>query len=234
MMTIVRPLAAALLLSVCAAAQERAPELPGLDQVRDALPAQAAEPSPVPAAATGGADCPAPDLSVALLTPPWFHSGWGVRESISAHGREAGTLEADYPGSRAMLSDASGAVIASARAEDSGALRTLSVSDCRGVPIGAVLDRSAGRDEEFFEVRDAQGRLLASAGPVRYDEGGFALADAAGRTAARVAADHSFRSRTTVDAGSLDPRLALMAAALKKYADARHFDRESRRGHGGR
>ena len=202
-------------------AQERAPELPSFKQFQVRLAFKIPSVTAVP------------DLRAVVLEPAFFSLGWGFHDSVISQGRKIGKLDGEYPGQSYTLADVSGRILASAKVEGAGQLRVAQISDGQGNVIGMVRDASLSRDVESFEVRDAQGRAIASTGEVSYYQGDWTLTDAAGRVAGQVCDPGGFSNRKTVDSLSMDPRLVLMVEAAKRYADARHYARAQQH-HGGR
>lgn len=203
-----------------------APELADLPSFQEALKDQ-----PAPASVAGrtvkpadeGGSCPQDDLAAARVRAgTWvdtyeFETGSGRRGGVEAVRDHYGEITG-Y-----ILKDDGGGLIARVGAAESYGGRVLKATDCAGRAIGAIRE---GFDQwaSVFDIHDASGRRRATTGTVIHRTSEVSLRDESGRPAARLAMEGWRTDRCEIavsDPGTVDPRLAVLAAVLKLEADNR-------------
>lgn len=207
--------------------QEKAQELPTLEQFRDALRAAPAPPSPAllageaaPPRSSSIIQAQALNLDGAKLEGRWFSSTKDVK---NAKGEEIGTLEVG--GGGRIYKDKSGAVVVQGQIVTG---RSWKITGAEGV-IGSIEEANSG-DDRVLTIKDASGAEVGRTGTIGFSQDEYVISGPSGLLAKISGGDSEINIM-----GRADSRLILMASAYNDWADwrdsaARRHEREPRGG----
>lgn len=210
----------AAILPACAAAQERAPELPTLSSVVGEL----GRPAEARSHALGAPAKSARTTQIACLA--WASTvqiGRGVFQNdytVKMGGQDAATVEAVDGGY--VIKDKSGTVQASAAVAESGGKRTATVTGCNGQPLG-VIEELIGSDSSAFNIKAPDGTPLMTTGWV---DGGD-MAASAPKASMKVERNGIFDHFTATIYGAA-PEVGVIATVMNNAAGYRRASERRR------
>lgn len=221
------------LLSLSAAAQERAPELPSMSQFRTALKEAPRPPIAVAAAAAQAAGAPAaaPVLPANFSLYEKFFTIMDALELKSGNASYGRVTQRFWALSKAFYwDDPRGRRVAEARARILALGSTVDVTDGAGNKVGTIKEeilKSLFKVWTTYRILDPQGRQIASSEKIELFSTEITLKRQDGRSVALLR--RGFKENllrltdrwdvTVYDANAIDSRLLVMIAAFKTSVD---------------